>query len=98
MCHQNFSSELDSWRADCKANMINMIHDSTQRGWSQSTARSMSCYYKKMNLSGSRIFEEEKLSWEKISSSHKTKDQGAARVSEDRSQEKEKDVSQHRNS
>ena len=51
-----------------------------------------------MNLSGSRIFEEERLCWEKISFSHKTKDQEAARVSENRSQEEEKDVSQHRNS
>ena len=58
----------------------------------------MSCYYKEMNLSGSETFEEERLSQKKISSPHKTKGQGAARVSEDRSQKERKDVSQHRNS
>ena len=75
-----------------------MIRDSTQRGWLRSAARNMSCYYKEMNLGGSRIFEGERLCWEKTSSPHKTKGQGAARVSEDRSQEEGKDVGQHRNS
>ena len=98
MCHQNFSSELDSWRVNCKANTISMIYNSIQSDVSWKAAKNMSCYYKKKNLSGSRILEEEILCWKKISSSHKTKGQEAARVSEDRSQKKRKDVSWHRNS
>ena len=98
MCHQNFLSKSDLWKVNCKANTISMIHNSIQSDVLWKAAKNMSCYYKKKNLSGSRTFEEERLSWKKISSPHKTKDQGAARVSEDRSQKERKDVSWHRNS
>ena len=84
MYHQNILSESDLWKWDCKTNMISTIHNSILEDVLWKAARNMSCYYKKWNLSDSEIFEEERLCWEKISFSHKTKDQEAAKVLEDR--------------